>query len=83
METSFDIKCEILGDIWIDYRKDKEFQDFISYNDLGLPMAYMVSNDLISLTDAGKKFIEEAWELLLGALEIEDRGFIDINDMFS
>lgn len=36
--TSFEGRCSILGDLWLDYKENKELKDFIQYNDLGLPL---------------------------------------------
>jgi hypothetical protein len=81
METSFGVKCEILADLWMNYRDDEEFVDFIEYNDLGLPMAYIVASSLGEVNEVGKGFIQEAWDLFLGALGIEDEGFSGLNEI--
>lgn len=74
--TSFENKCEILADVWITYRNDEEFQDFISYNDLGLPLAYAISNQIVSGNDKANRFVEEAFDLFLAGLGInEDKGY--------
>jgi len=33
--TSFESICSILGELWMDYKSDKYFKDFIEYNDIG------------------------------------------------
>jgi hypothetical protein len=35
--TPIETIYEILADLWINYKYDDEFEDFIEYNDLGLP----------------------------------------------
>lgn len=80
--TPFTKRCEILSDIWLNYRKDKEFQDFVEYNDLGLPLSYLISVDLVTPSEDAKVFIEETWDVLLTALEIEDIGYETVNEMF-
>ncbi len=50
METTLDNKLSILSQLWLDYRDDEEFTDFIEYNDLGLPLAYAISNDIVKIT---------------------------------
>jgi hypothetical protein len=81
VETTFENKCEILADIWLNYRDDAEFTDFIEYNDLGLPLAYAISSGIVESTDRAKSFIEETFELLLAGLEIEDTGFEDLEEV--
>jgi hypothetical protein len=36
--NTFDNKISILAELWMNYRDDEELQDFIEYNDLGLPL---------------------------------------------
>ena len=81
-ETEFNDKAEILADIWLNYRDDEEFQQFIEYNDLGLPLAYSVANDIIENNPIVTQFVNETFQLLLDSLEIEeDTGFESFDDM--
>jgi hypothetical protein len=80
--TQFSIRTEILADLWMNYRGDEEFTDFIEYNDLGLPMSYSVVNLLAKITPAGEKLVNETFELLIASLEItEDTGFESLDDL--
>jgi hypothetical protein len=79
--TPFSDKASILADLWLNYRNDTEFVDFIEYNDIGLPLAYAIANDIVKTTDLATKFIEETFDLLLGALEVEDTGFETLDDI--
>ena len=83
MATTFINKCFILGDLYSNYGQDKEFQDFIEFNDLGLPLAYLVSERLCEASDDGARFIDETWEMFLKAVELEDVGFEDLEDVFN
>jgi hypothetical protein len=83
METPITNKVSILSNLWIEYRSDEEFEDFIDYNDIALPLAYAIQYDIVTITPKAQMFIEETWELLLGALDIgEDTGFDSLEDMF-
>lgn len=80
--TDFSSKTRILADLWINYRDDEEFVDFCEYNDLGLPLAYLLDNKLATQTDLGEKYINETFELLCVALEIsQDTGFESLDEM--
>lgn len=81
--TTFENKCIILSDIWLNYRSDDEFADFIEYNDMGLPLAYALSEGIVNGTEMSSKFIEETFDLLLGGMEIEDTGFENLDDLLS
>lgn len=81
--TNFSSKCSILGKIWEDHREDKEFVDFIEYNDLGLPLAYLNSEGLAMPSSDGMKYIEETFELFLSSLNVKDTGFNDLNEVMT
>ena len=81
MSTTFDVKCEILGDLWIEYKGDPQFEDFISYNDLGLPLAFAIFTGVVISTPKAQVFVEETFELLLEALSKTDEGFDSIDDL--
>jgi hypothetical protein len=81
-KTSFEKKCEILSDLWTDYRDDEDFKDFFEYNDLGVPMAYgLVAKLIEKLTPDGVRYIEDSFRLLLEGLETEDTGFDSLSDL--
>jgi hypothetical protein len=80
-ETNFEDKCLILSDLWMDYRYDEEFKDFVEYNDLGLPLAYTISNNIVNNTPTAQAFIEEAFELFLAGLGIDDDGFTSLDEI--
>jgi len=82
LATPFSIKCEILADLWMDYRDEEEFMDFIEYNDLGLPVAYAIANKIVDPLPMSEQFVNETFDLFLGALGVEDSGFETINDVF-
>jgi hypothetical protein len=82
-ETTFKNKCSILSELWLDFRDDEEFKDFIEYNDLGLPLAYAISNDIVTETDRARTFIEEAFDLLLGSMALHDVGYETLDDVLS
>jgi hypothetical protein len=65
----------------MEYRDDTEFQDFIEYNDLGLPLAYAIAEGIVESTDIASNFINEAFDILLSALGVEDTGFKSLEDL--
>jgi hypothetical protein len=79
--TPFLTKCEILSDLWLNYKADDEFKDFIEYNDLGLPLAYAIAEGIVEATPIATRFVEETFELLLAGLAIEDEGFDNLDEM--
>jgi len=80
--TTIESKEIILAELWMNYRNDSNFEEFISYNDLGLPLAYALSTSVVKRTEMSNKFIDETFTLLLGALEVEDTGFETLDEIF-
>lgn len=80
--TPFEIRCEILSDLWMNYKTDTDFKDFIEYNDVGLPMAFIAAEEMAVVNERGKAFIQETFDLLLASLGIqEDTGFDSLDDL--
>jgi len=81
MTTTYSNKTIILADLWLNYRDDENFKEFVEYNDLGLPLAYAVANSIVESTPMVEQFIEESFDVLLAALGIEDTGFELFNEL--
>jgi hypothetical protein len=83
MATTFENKISILSDLWLNYRDDEEFKDFIEYNDIGLPIAFALSEDIVKGTEVSDKFVNETFDLLLAGLEMEDteEGYDTLDDV--
>jgi hypothetical protein len=79
--TTLANKVAILADLWLNYGDDETFEDFIAYNDLGLPLAYALDNDIIVANEKTIGFIDETFALLLAGLEQEDTGFNTLNEL--
>lgn len=73
--TSFALQAEILGQLWLEYRSEEMLSDLLEYSDLGFPLAYAYSNDLIVLNEQSANFIVETFRLLLEAMG-EDPGHV-------
>lgn len=79
--TDFSSICDILGDLYSNYKEDKNFRDFIEFNDLGLPLAYLTSENLCEPSDDGIRYVTETWELFLAGLKVKDEGFEDLDQL--
>jgi hypothetical protein len=80
----FSRKCEILADLWLNHRGDSDLEDFIEYNDIGLPLAYAFAEDLAKPTEIATRYIEETFALLVEALEVNpDLEYESLDEMFS
>lgn len=70
--TSFETMCSILAELWSNYRQDKELEDFTEYNDLGLPLAFLIDSNLVDASPMAKSYVVETWEIFLAALGLEN-----------
>ena len=71
MATTFENKCAILSDLWLNYKDNDELQDFVEYNDLGLPLAYLIHTELVSVNESGIVYVDETFDLLLSSLGLD------------
>ena len=81
MTTDFSNKISILAELWMNYRDDDHLDDFIEYNDLGLPMAYLLMNEIVLPSDQSEMYINETFDLLLAALTVKDTGFERLDEL--
>lgn len=88
-KTPFSSKCLILGALWLNYREDaaanEAWSQFFSYNDIALPMAYMIAEDLVHLnSDSGAdELIDETWKFFCEYINIDPDGeYNDIAEAF-
>ena len=79
--TDFTNKIKILGAFYANYRDDDELEEFFDFNDIGGPLAYLTSEGLCEVSDDGKKYIAETWDVLLAFLGIEDIGFNSLDEL--
>ena len=79
--TDFSNICDILGELYSQYREDDEFKDFITFNDLGIPIAYMIRESLVTPSKDGSRYIMQTWDLFLKGLSLEDIGFTDLDSV--
>ena len=81
--TPFDKRCEILAELWMYNRDDVKLKDFFQYNDVGMPAAWLIDEELVTPTPPLMLLISETFDVLLAALEIkEDTGFDSLDNLF-
>jgi len=81
MTTDYLAKANILGEIFVEYKGDERFSDFFQYNDLGLPLAYAISAEIIPSSSCAQTFVEETFDVFLSALDLEDDGYESLEDI--
>ena len=77
----FQNKITILAELWMNYRDDEDLQDFVEYNDLGLPLSYFLMNEIVLPTDQAEIYINETYDLLIASLTVEDKQWESLDEM--
>jgi hypothetical protein len=80
--TTFESKALILGQVWMEHKTDDEMSDFFAYNDLGIPLAFAFAEGIVNHTPTLEQYINESFDLFLEALNIEDKGFSDLPEIW-
>jgi hypothetical protein len=89
-ETNPTNKIKILADLWINYRDEEAFEEFVDYNDIGLPIAYAIHTEIVPPTPRSDLYIQETFDMLLASLgfvnkegDVNDDGWDDLEDMLN
>lgn len=89
-ETNPRNKIKILADLWMNYRDGESFEEFVDYNDIGLPIAYNIHTDIVQTTPKSDLYIQESFDKLLASLgfvneegNVDDDGWDDLEDMLN
>lgn len=83
---NFQTKCIILGQFWFEFRDDDKLKDFIEYNDIGLPLAWYISAEVVDPKPIAEEYIDETFSLFLSALAVseeEAEQFKTLDDLLS
>ena len=83
--TEFNDKVNILAELDNLYGRieNDAWQAFFAEQNIGLPLAYLASEGLATITEEGKEWIDITFSTLLLSLEVADEGFTDIEQIFS
>ena len=79
--NTFENKITILSELWMNYRDDEDLQDFVEYNDLGLPLAYFLVNEIVLPTSQSELYINETYDLFIASLHVEDREWESLDEL--
>lgn len=82
MTTPYHKKCSILSELWTGYKNNKDMADFFEYNDLGLPLAFIIDQKIVKSTPKAQVYVEQTFELLVDSLGLDpDDEFESLDEM--
>jgi tetratricopeptide (TPR) repeat protein len=69
----FNEKSGVVASVWREFRNDKDFATFMSYNDIGCPLAFMYEEKLITgLSDQGIGMITETFNNFMEIMDVTE-----------
>ena len=76
--TDFVTQCVILGELYENYKEEKDFKAFIEYNDLGLPLAYLTAQGLVvEVSDDGRRYIADTFEMFIKSIKLTEDDILE------
>ena len=82
--TPFDTQCEIMSDLWLNYRTEEAFIPLFELFDMGFPLAFAYNQGMVTLNPVAKSFIQMTWAGTYEAFgHEEDTGFESVDDLAS
>lgn len=81
--TTLADRAFILGRFWINERDNEAFEEYMEFNDLGLPLAYSLAEGIIETNAMVEAHINDSFDMLLTILKVEDSGFTSYEDILA
>jgi len=80
--TPFDTQCEILSDLWLNYRDEESVIPLFEYFDMGFPMAFAHNQSIAKLEPVAMAMVTACWKGVLESFDHEeDTGFADLGEI--
>lgn len=83
MATTFSNKVKILSEVYFKHKYNPVFEEFVRFNDLGLPLARLVDVGLCSLEGEGEIYINDTFNNLVEEIGLTDTGFVTLSELIS
>lgn len=82
--VTFEDKCVILGQFWNEFKDDDGVtSDFIKSNDVGLPLAWFISIDVVKPLELGEVFINQTFSDFLDSMNLVESELVGIRNLDS
>jgi hypothetical protein len=81
--TNLENQFDILGNFYINYKDDKSVKEFIEFNDIGLPLAFLASEGLCDPTELALVYVQDTFNMLLATMGVEDIGFDSLEHLLA
>lgn len=70
---NFSEKASVISSLWLEFKEDEDFSDFMEYNNVGCPLAYASTQGLIAqLTPQGIEIVEETFNQFIDEINVSE-----------
>lgn len=78
-------KADVLDGVFMEHFDDPRFRDIVTYYDLALPLAHMISHSIITQEPepTGVLMIEEAYNALLERFGVSDKRYFRVDEILA
>lgn len=83
LKTKYENQIKILAEVWLRHRTDDQFEEFIEYANLGLPIAFAMSINSVEKDGLAKPLVKETFDALLNHLDLDDMDFENLAEMLA
>jgi hypothetical protein len=81
--TDLDKQFDILANFYLNYKDDSSTREFIEFNDIGLPLAFLTAEGLCQPSELALVYIQETFDILLATLGVTDIGFESLDHLLA
>jgi len=71
-ETLLEDKAQIIVEFTQDHLNGGEYEDFFDFNDLGVPLAIAITQEMADLTVSGREVLEQTWSNLCELFDVDE-----------
>lgn len=73
----------VLGNFYAEFLDDEDWADFYAVNDVGLPLAVALLNDVATLANDGEEVLSNTWQAFCARVGIDPEGkYDDLQDVW-
>lgn len=75
-------KAGIIGQLWIEFRHDEDFEQFMEYNDLGCPLGYMIAEGIVKEpSPLGEEMLVETYRMFMELINVTDEEVAELPEI--
>lgn len=80
----FRTKCHIVRQTWETAMETDSWSSLVEYGNVGFPLAYAIDRGLATITDDGREYVDELYNLILVTLGIEHSdNYAELSDLLT